>query len=46
MSWCVVDNICFRYCIEILLVCHEGNNAITEVADLDADIPHEGAACP
>ena len=46
MSWCVVDKLFFWYCVEILLVCHEGADALDEVTDLDADIPQEGAAHP
>ena len=39
-------NLCFRYFIECLLVCHEGTDALAGVADLDADKPQEGAAFP
>ena len=46
MSWCEVENFCFRYCIKSLLVCHEGTDTLAEFADLGADIPQEGAACP
>ena len=46
LSWCVVENICFRYCIEYLFVIHDGTNALAEVADMDADITQEGVARP
>ena len=46
LSWCVVDNICFRYFIEGLFVSHEGTDALAEVSDLDADIPQEGVTIP
>ena len=42
----MVDNICFRYCIECLLVFREGTNFIAEVADIDVDIPQESADPP
>ena len=40
------ENFCFYYCVESLLVCPEGTDALAEVTDLDADIPQEGVACP
>ena len=46
VSWCVVDNLYLWYCVEIVIVCHEGSDALAEVTDLDAYIPQEGAACP
>ena len=46
LSWCVIDNLYLWYCVERLIVCHEGTDALAEVADLDEDIPQEGAACP
>ena len=46
MSWCVVDNYYLWYCVESVIVFHEGTDALDEVTDLDADIPQEGAACP
>ena len=45
-SWCVVDNFYFWYCVEGVIVCHEGTDSLAEVTDLDADIPQEGAAYP
>ena len=42
----MVDNLCFWYCIEILLVCNEGTDTLAEVTDLDSDIPQEGADPP
>ena len=46
VSWCVVDNLYFWYCVESVIVCHEGNDSLAEVIDLDADILQEGAAFP
>ena len=46
LSWHVVKNLCFRYCIECLVVSDEGNNALAEVADLDVNIPQEGISRP
>ena len=46
MSWCVVDKLYFWYCVESVIVCHEGTGALAEVTDLGVDIPQEGAACP
>ena len=43
---CVEENLCFRYCVECLLVCHEVTDALAEVAYLDVDIPQEGASIP
>ena len=45
-SRCVVDNLYFWYCVEDVIVCREGTDALAEVTDLDADIPQEGAAFP
>ena len=44
--WCVVENFCFWYFLESLLVFHEGTDALDEVTDLDADIPYAGNTCP
>ena len=44
--WCVVDNFYFWYCVEIVIVCHKGTDALAEVTDLDAVIPQEGDAFP
>ena len=46
VSWGVVDNFYFWYCVESVIFCHEGTDALAEVTDLDAYIPQEGAACP
>ena len=46
LSWRVVDNLCLRYCIEVLFVINEGNNELSEVAHLDVDIPQEGFDIP
>ena len=42
----MVDNLYFWYCVEGAISCHEGNDTLAEVTDLDADIPQEGDACP
>ena len=41
----MVENFYFWYCVEGVIFCHEGNDALDEVTDLDADIPLEGATC-
>ena len=46
LSRCVVDNLYFRYCVEGVIICHEGTDALAEFTDLDADIPQEVAASP
>ena len=46
LSWRVVYNIFFQYCIESLFVSHEGTESLAEVSDLDADILQEGVAIP
>ena len=40
LSWRVVDNLFFWYCIKGLFDSHEGTDALAEVADLDACIPY------
>ena len=42
----VVDNLCFCYYIEYLVVIHEGTDAFDEVDNLDVDIPQKGVAIP
>ena len=42
----MVENLYFRYCVEDVIVFHEGNDALLEVTYLDADISPEGAAFP
>ena len=42
----MVDNLYFWYCVDGVIICHEGTDDLAEVTDLDADIPQEGAACP
>ena len=44
LSRCVVENLYFWYCVEVVIVCHEGTAALADVTDLDVDIPQEGAA--
>ena len=44
LSRCVVDNLYLWYCVEGVIFCPEGTDALAEVTDLDADIPQEGAA--
>ena len=40
----MVDNLHFYYCLENVIICHEGTDALDEVTDLDAYILQEGAA--
>ena len=40
----MVDKFYFWYCVEGVIVCHEGTDALDEVTELDEDIPQEGAA--
>ena len=42
----MADNLYLWYCVEILIVCHEFNDALAEVTDMNADITQEGAGCP
>ena len=42
----MIDNLYLCYCVESLLVCHEGTDALAEVTELDVDIAQEGDACP
>ena len=42
----MVDNFYLWYCVESVLVCHEGTDALAKVTELDADIQQEGADCP
>ena len=44
LSWCVLDNLYFWYCVEIVIVCHGVTDALAEGTDLDLDITQEGAA--
>ena len=44
--WFVVDNFYFWYCVEGVIFCHEGTDALAEVTDMYADIIQEDAACP
>ena len=46
LSWRVVENLCFRYCIKLLFVSHEVIDSLAGVADLDSDIPQEDVAIP
>ena len=46
VSWWVVGNLCFWYCVESVIICHEGTDDFVEVTDLVADINQKGAACP
>ena len=43
---CVVDDFYFWYCVEGVIVCNDGTDALADVTDLDADILQEGADCP
>ena len=42
----MVDNFYFWYCVEGVVICHEGTDNLADVPDLDADIPQESTACP
>ena len=42
----MVENLFFQYCVESVMGFHEGTDALSEITDLDADIPQEGADCP
>ena len=42
----MVENFNLWYCVEGVRISHEGPDALSEVTDLDSDIPLEGAACP
>ena len=41
----MVDEFYFWYCVEGVVIFHEGTDALAEVTDLDADIPQEISAC-
>ena len=43
---CIVYDFYLWCCVEGVVICHEGNDALAEVTDMDADIPQESAACP
>ena len=45
LSWCVVDKFYFWYFVERVISYHGGTDALADAAELDADIPQEGAAC-
>ena len=36
---CMVDDFYFKYLVEVVVICHEGTDALADVTDLDADIP-------
>ena len=40
----MVDNLYFWYCVEGVIVYHEGTDALVDVTVLDADIPQEVSA--
>ena len=42
----MVDDLYFWYFVEGVVIFHEGTDALSEVTDLEADIPQESAACP
>ena len=42
----MVDDLYFWYCVEGVVICNEGTDALADVTDLDADIPQEINACP
>ena len=51
VSLCWVVQVCVRrllfwYCVEGVVICHEGTDALSEVTDMHAYIPQEIAAFP
>ena len=42
----MVDDFYFWYCVEGVIFCNEGTDALSEVTDLDSYILQEIAACP
>ena len=42
----MVDDFYFWYCVEVVVIWHEGTDALADGPDLDADIPQESTACP
>ena len=46
VSWCMVDTFYLWNCVESVIFCHEGTDALAEVNDLDTYLPQEGVACP
>ena len=42
----MVDNLYFCYCVEGVVIFHEGTDAFSDVTYLDADIPQESADLP
>ena len=43
---CVVDDLYLWYCVEGVVIFHEGTDALADVPYLDADIPQESTAFP
>ena len=46
LSRCVVDDFYFWYCVEGVVIFHEGTDALADVPDMDADISQEITASP
>ena len=42
----MVDYFYLWYCVEGVVICHEGTDALAEFTDLNADIPQESATFP
>ena len=40
----MVGDFYFWYCVEGVVIFHEGTDSLAEVTDLDADLPQESAA--
>ena len=40
------ENFYLWYCVETVIIFHEGTDALSEFTNMDADIPQEGSACP
>ena len=41
----MVDDFYFWYCVEGVVIFHEGTDAVADFTYLDADIPQESNAC-
>ena len=46
LTWSVVYELCFGYCVEGAGVHHEVSDAFTKVNDLNPDVPEEGISGP
>ena len=46
LTWIVIYNLCFRYCVEVSGGHNEFDDAFTKVSDLNLDVSEEGIAGP